>query len=228
MLEGAEPSESLAQVRRPQMALGGRRPPMGYAARVRKLELIQPCDFTPAWGAATGEPGVLRCVGCGHTVRDLSRLTEADALAFLERRGPSDCVRFRVDADERVLLADGPSSIIGRVARDARPMLAVAAMALAACTPGDPHGEPEARREGPAAQATASATAVVVDTASAPSPAPSAPPPAAPREPVVAVTASASARPLAPTQAKLHASHKNDRVVGRTPDGRPIVELSGY
>ena len=103
---------------------------------MRKLELLNPCDFTPEYGAPTPDPNVLLCRGCGHTVRDLSAMTEAEALAFLERRRPDECVQFRTDASERVRFADGTGSLIGRIARDARPMIAVASLALAACGDG--------------------------------------------------------------------------------------------
>ena len=103
---------------------------------MRKLELFNPCDFTPEYGVPTSDPDVLLCRGCGHTVRDLSAMTEAEALAFLERRRPDECVQFRTDASERVRFADGTGSLIGRVARNARPMIAVASLALAACGDG--------------------------------------------------------------------------------------------
>src|SRR5690348_13785138 len=103
---------------------------------MRKLELLTPCDFTPEYGTPTRDPNVLLCKGCGHTVRDLSAMTEAEALAFLERRRPDECVQFRTDASERVRFADGTGSLIGRIARNARPMIAVASLALAACGDG--------------------------------------------------------------------------------------------
>lgn len=122
---------------------------------MRKLELVQPCDFTPAYGAPTALPHVLTCVGCGHTVHDLSSMTEAEALAFLDARAPGQCMRFKT-IDERVLFRDGVGSVLGRLAENARPMIAVATLALAAC------GSPE--RSDPSAHAAAPERAPTADT----------------------------------------------------------------
>jgi hypothetical protein len=103
---------------------------------VRSLEILQPCDFTTRDGMPTAVPGVLRCRGCGNTVTDLAMLTEAEGLAFLaflERRAPRECVRFRVTEDRRVVFADGVGSLLARIAEGARPMISVAALALSAC-----------------------------------------------------------------------------------------------
>jgi hypothetical protein len=100
---------------------------------MRSLEILQPCDFTMRDGTPTGAPGVMRCRGCGHTVTDLAALSEAEALAFLARRAPRDCVRFSVTADRRVIFADGVGALMARISARARPMISVASLALSAC-----------------------------------------------------------------------------------------------
>ncbi len=100
---------------------------------MRKLELVQPCDFVPAYGDETPDPRVMRCRACGHSVRNLSEMTEADALSFLERRRPGECVRFQFDAeDHRIVFSDGAGSLAWRLAKGARPIIAIASL-LAGC-----------------------------------------------------------------------------------------------
>src|SRR5690349_10211445 len=114
---------------------------------MRKLEIRQPCDFDPSQGEPTEDAAITRCPGCGHTVHDLSAMTAERALAFLDARRPGQCVTFARDAEERVVFADGPGALVGRLASDARPMLVVATLLLAAChrpEGGAPEGSAEA------------------------------------------------------------------------------------
>lgn len=147
---------------------------------MRQLELMGPCDFTPEDGSPTQQPHVLLCRGCGHTVRDLSAMNEADALAFLDRRRPEECVQFRTDAHHRVRFADGTGSLLGRLARDAKPMIAVATLALAACgegqtmAPNHPSSSPivappAEQKVPPLAESSAAATAAPPEPAAPPS-----------------------------------------------------------
>jgi len=190
---------------------------------LRKLELIQPCDFQPADGEATDDPLVHACRACGHTVRSLSEMKAVDALAFLDRRQPGECVRFRVDERERILFADGPSTVVGRLARGARPMISAASIALAACNPSS-EGAPAPAPETRAQQSTAVALEPAVPVTSV-----AAVPPVAPSS-AVAATASAtpSAAPSASGAPGPHPGHAQDRVVGKTKSGQPIVEMGGY
>ncbi len=127
----------------------------------RKLELIQPCDFELRAGVPTERPGVLRCRGCARDVHDLSAMAAADALEFLSRRRPEQCVRFLSDEDGQIHFADGPTGFIGRVARDARPMISVASLLLAGC---GSEGGPQ--QEG-AAETIAITAVATIDAASA-------------------------------------------------------------
>ncbi|NUP06343.1 MAG: hypothetical protein HOW73_09830 [Polyangiaceae bacterium] len=136
-----------------------------YARPVRKLEIWQPCDFDAALAQPAATPGAVHCRGCGHDVYDLSRMTRAEATAFLDNRQPDHCVFFEHDAEGQIVFADGTAGVIGRLARDARPMIAVATMLLAACGSNDRGrgGEATARAEtaepGSAESASAAATA---------------------------------------------------------------------
>lgn len=131
---------------------------------MRKLELFNPCDFTPEYGVPTADPDVLLCRGCGHTVRDLSAMTEAEALAFLERRRPDECVQFRTDASERVRFADGTGSLIdvatadtAHAATTAPPPPAASGAEPESVTPPFPGPRPPPRwRKGTPAPATTS------------------------------------------------------------------------
>lgn len=51
---------------------------------MRKLELVQPCELTPAHGEATDDPTVHRCRDCGQRVHELSEMRAREAMAFLE------------------------------------------------------------------------------------------------------------------------------------------------
>jgi hypothetical protein len=108
---------------------------------MRSLEILQPCDFTARDGTPTGAPGVMRCRGCGNTVTDLAALSEEEALAFLARRAPRECVRFSVTASSRVIFADGVGSLMARISERARPMISVASLALSACAGQLPPGQ---------------------------------------------------------------------------------------
>jgi hypothetical protein len=134
---------------------------------MRTLEIHQPCDFDPSSGEPTGEAAATRCQGCGSTVHDLSAMTAGEATAFLDARKPGQCVTFVWGGDERIVFSDGPGSVIGRIAKDARPMVVVASLLLAACERGD---RVEAKPEGvapPTATASASALSAALSTASA-------------------------------------------------------------
>lgn len=98
---------------------------------MRRLELIQPCDFRIDDGARSA-----RCEGCGHEVVNLSAMNAVEALETLARRARAECVHFELDGSDRVVFADGPRDLVGAIAKDARPLVTVASMILAACSGG--------------------------------------------------------------------------------------------
>lgn len=181
----------------------------------RLLELIQPCDFQLRSGVPTDRPGILRCRGCNSDVHDLSAMTSAEASQFLAQRRPDQCVRFSVDEHDRIQLADGPSGLVGRIARDARPMISVASLLLAACGG-------EAGTEGERADTTA-ATTIVAETASAPVP-PPLPPPSVTQTvaPETSASATGSCVPMPSSSAAPRP------VAGKPPAQPKIRELAGY
>jgi hypothetical protein len=129
----------------------------------RKLEIVQPCDFDATTAPPSATAGAVHCRGCGHDVFDLTRMTRAEAIAFLDHRQPNHCVFFENDEDDRIVFADGVGDVIGRVARDARPMIAVAAL-LAACGSGDPQEKTQLTADRAPAAAEASQPSATAET----------------------------------------------------------------
>jgi hypothetical protein len=146
---------------------------------MRILEIQGPCDFDLADGEATADPAAKRCGACRHTVHDLSSMTAREGIAFLDARRPGQCVSFERGEDERIVFADGPGEVVGRLAKDARPMVLVASLLLAACDRGDrvdPQPEEPPRGEAttiaPAPSAASTTPAGMPETTTPPSPSP--------------------------------------------------------
>lgn len=180
---------------------------------MRKLELVQPCDFVPAHGDATSDPLVSRCRACGHTVRNLSEMTEADARSFLERKRPGECVRFKFEADDgRIVFSDGVGALAWRLAKGARPMIVMASL-LAACETSQKNA-PEAGIATAPEVVTLShpppSTSAVLDPSPASAPASSAP------------CERASAPPAS------HGSSAKVPARAQSPTPKPLQELAGY
>lgn len=134
---------------------------------MRLLEILQPCDFTMAQGRATGRPGEALCRGCGHVVRDLSAMTAVSARAFLATRGPNECVLFETDERNEIQFANGPDGLFGGLAKNARPLISAASLALMAC--GDGSSAQSSREDASAAALTVeSVTASVATSGPAP------------------------------------------------------------
>jgi hypothetical protein len=146
---------------------------------MRILEIQGPCDFDLADGEATADPAARRCGACNRSVHDLSSMTAREGIAFLDARRPGQCVSFERGEDERIVFADGPGEVVGRLAKDARPMVLVASLLLAACDRGNraearPEEPPrgEATTIAPAPSAASTAPAGMPETTTPPSPSP--------------------------------------------------------
>lgn len=118
-------------------------------------------------------------------------MTAEEAIAFLDARKPGQCLSFVRGEDDRIVFTNGPGPVVGRVAKDARPMLVVATLLLAACDKGDRRDAPQEPLVPP------------VEIASAP--APEAPPTAAADAAAPASTTEAAA-PTATASASAEAS----------------------
>jgi hypothetical protein len=102
---------------------------------MRRLELIQPCDFEPLRHAEVASDGSLRCRGCRSAVTDLSSMTAEQATAFLKsNRG--GCVSFRMSRHGEIRFLDKPREPVrAGLAENARPLILVASLLAAACEP---------------------------------------------------------------------------------------------
>jgi hypothetical protein len=70
---------------------------------LESLRIAEPCHAD--WDAMDGDERSRHCGACDLQVTDLTRLTtaEAEALLATRSRGGRVCVRYRVDADGRVV-----------------------------------------------------------------------------------------------------------------------------
>ncbi|MFO0551028.1 MAG: hypothetical protein U0271_21745 [Polyangiaceae bacterium] len=130
----------------------------------RRLEILQPCDFDARSAEPSATPGAVFCRGCGHDVFDLSKMSRAEALAFFDSGQPDYCVFFESDANDRIIFKDGVGDIVGRLAHDARPMITVASLLLAACGSAETEDGPA----GPADSVVPSASASAAPVAAVP------------------------------------------------------------
>ena len=108
-----------------------------------RIRVAAPCDAR--WEDMTGDERVRRCASCQLQVYDLARLQRTEALGLLrEHEGRRLCMRLWRRPDGRVLTADCPLGVRGRVGPLAYRLVltGVAALALTAAVLGASHARP--------------------------------------------------------------------------------------
>ena len=68
------------------------------------ITIATPC--TVSWNGMKGDERIRFCTKCNHHVHDISEMTAADALQFVNSTNESVCVRLYRRPDGRVLTAD--------------------------------------------------------------------------------------------------------------------------
>ncbi len=105
------------------------------------LRIAAPCTLD--WKKMTPAEGGRFCGECKKVVRDLSKLTRAEARKLVVERSGDLCVRYVHNAKGDVFFADMPSNVVpaSMVNRAARAAFAAAVVALGGCHSAS-NGEP--------------------------------------------------------------------------------------